>query len=255
MATANGVEGEGDARALVPERLRGMAIALVAAGFLAVAGAFGTAEVPIWARFAYWTPMMVLGSAWGGFCSRRIYRDGDRGRPIASAVLLTTAIAVPLTAVVWAATSILFGRALSISTLPAFLGPVFVVSAAMTGISILASRAATPVDAPAAKPVKFLERLPLRLRGAEIWAVEAEDHYLRVRTDRGSDLILMRLSDAVDELEGLEGARTHRSWWVAKSAVTDVARGDGRAVLTLRDGTRVPVSRTHARALRAAGWF
>ena len=72
-------------------------------------------------------------------------------------------------------------------------------------------------DAPRRSP--FLDRLPLRLRGATIRAVQAEDHYLRLHTDRGSDLILMRLSDAVSELEGLEGARTHRSWWVAREAV------------------------------------
>ena len=40
----------------------------------------------------------------------------------------------------------------------------------------------------------------------------------------------MRLSDAVEELEGLEGAQTHRSWWVARDAVRGVERGDGRAI-------------------------
>jgi len=65
----------------------------------------------------------------------------------------------------------------------------------------------------------------------------------------------MRLADAIVELEGLEGAQTHRSWWVARAAVTSVERADGRAVLTLKDGAEAPVSRGYARALRAAGWF
>ena len=65
----------------------------------------------------------------------------------------------------------------------------------------------------------------------------------------------MRLSDALDELEGLEGAQTHRSWWVAREAVRDVTRNDGRAVLTLEGGLTAPVSRRYARALRAAGWY
>ena len=86
-------------------------------------------------------------------------------------------------------------------------------------------------------------------------SVEAEDHYLRVHTDRGSDLILMRLSDALAELEGLEGAQTHRSWWVARDAVRGVTRGDGRATLTLEGGLSAPVSRRYARALREAGWY
>jgi DNA-binding LytR/AlgR family response regulator len=97
--------------------------------------------------------------------------------------------------------------------------------------------------------------LPLKLRGAEVWAVEAEDHYLRLHTSKGQDLILLRLSDAVAELEGVEGAQTHRSWWVAKAAVRDARRGDGRATLTLANGVEAPVSRAYARTLREAGWY
>ena len=78
---------------------------------------------------------------------------------------------------------------------------------------------------------------------------------LRIHTDRGSDLILMRLSDAVEELEGLEGAQTHRSWWVAREAVRAVERGDGRATLTLDGGLSAPVSRRYARMLRDAEWW
>ncbi len=85
--------------------------------------------------------------------------------------------------------------------------------------------------------------------------MEAEDHYLRVRTSGGDELILLRLSDAIAELEGVEGARTHRSWWVARAAVAGVRRGDGRAVITLPDGTEVPVSRSYAKVLRDAGWW
>jgi DNA-binding LytR/AlgR family response regulator len=65
----------------------------------------------------------------------------------------------------------------------------------------------------------------------------------------------MRLSDAADELEGLEGAQVHRSWWVARDAIVEARRGDGRATLTLKDGSEVPVSRTYARQLRARGWI
>ena len=72
---------------------------------------------------------------------------------------------------------------------------------------------------------------------------------------KGSDLILMRLSDAVAELEGLEGAQTHRSWWVAKAAVMDVRRRNGRATLTLTNGIEAPVSRAFARSLREDGWY
>ena len=101
----------------------------------------------------------------------------------------------------------------------------------------------------------FLDRMPDKLRGGEIYAVEAQDHYLRLHTSRGQDLILMRLADALGELEGLEGAQVHRSWWVAKTAIAQAARGNGRATITLKNGAVARVSRTYARALREAGWI
>jgi DNA-binding LytR/AlgR family response regulator len=85
--------------------------------------------------------------------------------------------------------------------------------------------------------------------------VEAQDHYLRLHTSKGQDLILMRLSDAIAELDGIEGARTHRSWWVARGAVVSAERAEGRATLTLTDGAQAPVSRSYVKPLREAGWF
>jgi DNA-binding LytR/AlgR family response regulator len=142
---------------------------------------------------------------------------------------------------------------LAIVILPSAFGISLVMSALAVLIRPHSSQThAAPAGAP---PAKFLTRLPAKLAGAELYAVEAEDHYLRLHTSRGQDLILMRLSDAIAELEGLEGAQTHRSWWVAKGSVAAAARGDGRAVLTLKDGSEVPVSRGFARDLRQAGWF
>lgn len=64
----------------------------------------------------------------------------------------------------------------------------------------------------------FLDRLTPRLRDSVLYAVEAQDHYLRVHTDKGSDLILLRLADAIGELSAVEGAQTHRSWCLARQA-------------------------------------
>jgi len=180
-------------------------------------------------------------------------------RPWLTVAALTATISGPLSVVVWAVTGLVFtGGLMTVAALPYMLGPVATVTVAITAINVFLAKG-DPVQTHAAPagsaPARFLDRLPPRLRGAAIRAVQGEDHYLRIHTDRGSDLILMRLSDALDELEGLEGAQTHRSWWVAKDAVRDVERGDGRAILTLEGGLTVPVSRRYARALREAGWY
>src|SRR5690606_23711142 len=164
-----------------------------------------------------------------------------------------------LTLMVWALTGLLFdGRLRHIDALAHFLAPVAFITLVLSAVNIFRDRkqpVATHAPPPGAAAARFLDRLPAKLRRARLVAVQSEDHYLRLHTDRGSDLILMRLADALGELEGLEGAQTHRSWWVARDAVASVVRGDGRAVLTLEGGLVVPVSRRYAKALRDAGWW
>ena len=114
-------------------------------------------------------------------------------------------------------------------------------------------RAPKPHEAAAPSPVPgFLERLPAKYRGAALYAVSSEDHYLRVHTDRGEELILMRLSDAMRELEGADGLQTHRSWWVARDGVAEVARENGRQKIVLKSGVEAPVSRSFAAEVKAA---
>ena len=82
-----------------------------------------------------------------------------------------------------------------------------------------------------------------------------EDHYLRVHTDAGEELLTMRFADAVKELARAHGFQTHRSWWVAADAVESVRWRQGVGEARLAGGLTAPVSRTHAPTLKAAGWF
>jgi DNA-binding LytR/AlgR family response regulator len=97
--------------------------------------------------------------------------------------------------------------------------------------------------------------LPLKFSGANLMAIEAQDHYVRVHTDRGTALVLMSFDTALGEAARLSGRRVHRSWWVARDSVVAVERGDGRATLSLRGGAQAPVSRRYAGGLRSAGWY
>lgn len=96
--------------------------------------------------------------------------------------------------------------------------------------------------------------LPRRLDQSLV-CLQMEDHYVRIHTRTGSELVLMSLSQAIAGLEGVEGLQTHRSWWVARSAVTGLVE-DGRNLrLMLSNGLEAPVSRTRVAELRAAGWL
>lgn len=109
-------------------------------------------------------------------------------------------------------------------------------------------------QAPAAGPVTppLLDRLPLEKRGALV-ALSVEDHYVRVRTTRGEEMVLMRLSDAIRETAPEAGLRVHRSHWVARAQVVSARREGDRAVLGMSAGGDIPVSRTHIPALKDAG--
>lgn len=238
---------------------RNIILAIAAAVLLTLTGAFDTAKQPFHERLIYWMVVLSPGFVWGWFCRRELERRGLDARPGLHIALLTALIAIPMCLFVWVATGLfLEGRVYPASSLPRFVVPVLTVTAAVCALVVLLGQATprqTHITTGEPKKAKIVERLPPHLRDARLIAVQAEDHYLRVHTDRGSDLILMRLSDALDELDGLEGAQTHRSWWVSKDAVRGASRGDGRALLTLDGDLVAPVSRRYARALREAGWF
>ena len=126
---------------------------------------------------------------------------------------------------------------------------------------VMLSAQATSEDEPASVPApqpgfhaRFFARLPASHREGLI-ALESEDHYVRVHSRGGSTLVLLRLTDAVAELDGIDGLRTHRRWWVARDAVAQVLRRDRATSLRLVNGIAAPVARNAVADLRAADWL
>jgi len=229
---------------------------------MTVSGAFGSDRLHVVPRFLFWMMQMTVGASVGVLVTRFVIPDawfrvgGYRGYWVALPIALGTAL--PMSVLVAAMESLARRQAFRLGLVADVFPTTLVTSLAITALALIIRRRgpththAAPAGAPAPK---FLGRLPDKLKGAEVWAVEAQDHYLRLHTSAGQDLILMRLSDAIAELEGIEGAQTHRSWWVARAAVTETERAEGRAILTLKDGSKIPVSRSYARLLREEGWL
>lgn len=244
----------------VRDLMRNLAVCVAAGVFLALVGALGTDRVPIGTRLLFWVPVMIGGAGIAHFVAMAALRIPRAGTNLwIFGALLAVMVAIPITLLVWAHSGWVLDTNIPVNRLHLLYGPVLLISVAMTAIIIIASQPGRVTHAPAsnAPPVRarFLERLPAKLKGALIYAVSAEDHYLRLHTSKGSDLILMRMSDALGELEGLEGAQTHRSWWVARDAVESSRREGDKLVLVLKGGVEAPVSRPNVRALREAGWL
>ncbi|MEW6998918.1 LytTR family DNA-binding domain-containing protein [Colwelliaceae bacterium BS250] len=98
----------------------------------------------------------------------------------------------------------------------------------------------------------FMAQLPVDKRG-KLFCLEMCDHYLKVYTDKGHHLILMRFKDALALLSNYQGLQTHRSWWVAIDAIAKVHKDGRKTYLELSNQLQVPVSKTYADAVKIAG--
>ncbi len=208
--------------------------------------------------FLYWFVLILSGSVAGWLCSiayQRLWPTGPRWPMLAFSA---AGAALAVTGFIILLESRFFMRPIPLNEIPRVYGLVLVISIALTILSELVDRAfvkdpAAAGEAAANPQAKFLERLPVRYRTAELWAIASEDHYCRVYTSLGSEMVLLRLSDAERELTGANGLRVHRSWWVARDGVADSKREDGRIKLVLKSGEDVPVSRSYQAAVREAG--
>lgn len=101
----------------------------------------------------------------------------------------------------------------------------------------------------------LLSKLKPELQSADIYALSSEDHYVRVHTSNGDDLIYMRLKDAITEIFPLPGLSPHRSWWVAKDGFNEITRNNGKHQIILKNNRAAPVSRSKLSSLNKAGWL
>lgn len=99
----------------------------------------------------------------------------------------------------------------------------------------------TPPDTAVRRPA-FLERVPADVHLADVIAVKAEQHYIKVVTAGKNYLVLHRFSDALVELTETEGLQVHRSWWVRRSAIQRARQAGRRMSVVLQTGEEIPVS-------------
>ncbi len=253
--------------------LRAMAVSLGLGIIFAWFGVYQTSSFPFLERVAYWTLLMGVGVASSALVTPLVFERWLPGaHPVLPIALTSLLISIPITLGLIIIETMADGAIPDPSFWWVQYFYVIVLSGIMTagawGVERLRaiSLAGAPPNAPpptppsgamSAQPVSpaFADRLPAKLRAADIHAVSAEDHYLRVHTSAGETMILMRLADAIRELGALEGMQTHRSWWVARQGLADTAKGDGKVTLKLKSGAEAPVSRTYQKAVKDAGWL
>jgi hypothetical protein len=243
--------------------IRWLLLTIVPGLLFTLLGPLGSYNAPLTERAMFWIPTMALGSIAGGTLSIMTRRSATlAGNPALRFSLVAGIMTVFMTGVVLVVSDLTYGRH------AATLGPelvlyVGVITITMSIIGYMsferdrrvekASAAPVPLSAP--QHPALTTRLAQHLQDHPVLALQAEDHYVRVHTPAGSDLVLIRLTDAAGEMAPVTGARTHRSWWVNRSAVQRVSRKNGSTFLVLTNGLEVPVGRSYVGELRDAGWL
>ena len=232
-------------------------------------GPFGTFNrLPFHARLGYWLSIHAFAFVSAIFCS--VFINLVLARHVASLlvrlVIAALVAALPIALAVTALTSLFLGAGFTladyagnlVNALPVSVAIGLIVHFALEGTdpdtSTVEDAVAPSTIADAAPPrldrPKLLDRIPLAKRGMLI-RLEVEDHYVRAVTDKGSEMLLMRLADAISEAG--DGRQVHRSHWVSVAGVRVLEREpgkNGRLFLLSVDGARVPVSRSHAAAIQ-----
>ncbi len=224
------------------------------AALLAILGPFSTGErLTLAPRFAYWL-VMVAGTFSVGLLIDEWLTPHlpAHWRVLQRVAVNGLATGIGIVPVITALNYVSFGYVPNLSDWPGLLVQFLAIALIVTVIfQVLNTQGGQEQDDGEAAP-PILDRLPLDKRGT-LLSLSAEDHYTRIRTTKGEELVLIRLSDAMREAAPVAGLRVHRSHWIALGGVASAARkGDG-AQLRMEDGADIPVSRSHIQAVKEAG--
>ena len=246
---------------------------------LGLLGPFGTYAMPVAMRLAYWIGFILVGYViYRPVQTVAIWLADATEIPVWTTLLFAAAMAaIPLTAVVGFA---LAGMRLETDYLGSAFGPLYlqvlgIGLAIQAGMWLLFNRqppnndlapaqAEVPpppipldineIPLPEAPTAPFFDRLSPAL-GTNLVCLEMQDHYVKAHTLTGSEMLLMRMRDAIAELDGVEGEQVHRSWWVARDQVRAIRREGRNMKLELANGLLAPVARNRQEKLRSQGWF
>ena len=224
-------------------------------GFLGPFGSYDNDGAP--ARIAYWAFMSLAGGVTFGVLLRRL-------RPLAVRAALPAWTWLPAAVALGSLLPSTLSRHVALALWP-FLervsladwyaeGAVVSLVTVCGYVALRVRLAPQPQAAGREGAPAPLRRLPARF-GPDLLCLQMEDHYRRIHTLRGSDLVHMTFGQAMGELGGLEGLQVHRSWWVARRAVEEAVQDGRKLRLRLVNGLEVPVARSAVARLRAAGWI
>ena len=225
---------------------------VIAGGILTVMAPYGTQALSALPRALYWVGFCMAGGM-GAAAFDRFSQNNRHGKTLMRRAFWQSLGATLSVSVCLIGLLLYLNGDIPLSYYGQIPFKIWIISILICGAALSLRR--DEVSNPEAKRPAIFDRIKPALRKAKIYALSAEDHYVRVHTSKGDDLILMRLTDAIDEVVPISGLSPHRSWWVAEDAVNDIIRADGKHKISLKNDLMAPVSRGRVKILHEAGWL
>jgi len=227
----------------------------------AVAGPFDTlAAMPLGVRIGFWMVISTCAVV-TGYASRAVaaITVGEERPELFDlvAIITVTLTLSPVVLLVGTVVEARFGAPVPPLPLIALYvlviaTPIFILRRLIPGFELRRYRFMAKPQTTPPQP-RLMRRLPPEVRGSLI-RLSANGHFTEVTTARGTATLRLRLSDAIAETDPVRGHCTHRSHWVAESAILGAKRESPHKVLVvLVNQETVPVSRKYRPKLEAAG--
>lgn len=238
--------------------LKTLALVTILGLVLGFLGPFGSYNMPAFYRFIYWVIIFNIGY-FIHITAHRLTYWYYKNRVVHPYVLYIAPIliaSIPLSVLIGFITSqFLYGNFSSTFTTALYVIPQVIILGIIvdTLIRLILGKHKTLRPSSTDKTGQaFINRLPVNIGKKLIYFV-MEDHYLNIYTDKGNHMILMRMKDALVELDNYHGMQVHRSYWVALDAVAKVKKESRKTILTMINGKEIPVSRKYLAAVSEIG--
>lgn len=227
---------------------------------ITVMGPFGTGEVLLFVPRAFYWLVVVFLTYYVAMTAGTFALTGTRGRiawPIARGALVVAVQATAVLAIMTLIQLAVFGPGAfsDIETILVSIGITLAISILISAGFVvgegLEKTGPQTAEQPSPRVPRIIARLDMARRG-DLISLSVQDHYVEVVTTGGRDLVLIRLSDAIEETAPVPGMQIHRSHWVALDQVADLRRDGKKQHVVTRSGDQLPVSRTYLADLRAA---
>lgn len=242
-----------------------LTIWVVGSALAAVAGPFGTYFIHgFTTRFLYWFLIISISTILAGLCSQWVNQLIGRNRPVLADLTKVAFMVVVFTPVLFVLTQLFrYGNISFDSDFILYIQSVAVITAALCiarrvlpGFEEIPYHKARKPDPTQSESLsdepRLTRRLPEDYEGP-ILRLSVRDHLVDVVTMKSTHTIRLRFSDAIDEMDDVQGYCTHRSHWVARCAIIQPERVSGRIFLRISNQDLVPVSRKYKPDLLAAG--